>query len=42
MSVCRLRERTQRMSRVGSAPSPATGGFRGNGRKANLQERSYE
>ena len=24
------------------APSPATGGFRGNGRKANLQERSYE
>ncbi len=29
---------TQRMSRCHVAPSPATGGFRGNGRKANLEE----
>jgi hypothetical protein len=25
-----------------AASSPATGGYRGNGRKANLLERSYE
>ena len=33
---------TQRMSQRSVVSSPATGGFRGNGRKANLQERSYE
>jgi hypothetical protein len=30
------------MLRHFAAPSPATGGFRGNDRKVNLQERSYE
>ena len=30
------------MSQQAVVSSPATGGFRGNGRKANLQERSYE
>jgi len=29
---------THRMSRCHVAPSPATGGFRGNGRQANLEE----
>jgi hypothetical protein len=33
--------RTPRMLQR-AASSPATGGYRGNGRKANLLERSYE
>ncbi len=39
--LCRLR-RTPRMLQRSAVSSPATGGFRGNGRKANLEERSYE
>ncbi len=42
MSVLSVGLRTQRMSQRSVVSSPATGGFRGNGRKANLQERSYE
>jgi hypothetical protein len=42
MSGLALGRRTQRMSQRSVVSSPATGGFRGNGRKANLEERSYE
>ncbi len=37
-----MRSRTHQMPQRLAVTDPATGGFRGNGRKANLREKSYE
>jgi len=42
MNQKNLLDRASTMLRHFAASSPATGGFRGNDRKVNLQERSYE